>query len=258
MLKMEFGNTDNNKILLNLQRLLSQRFSAFRLKISSCILCGNACQHHPLLCQFCQADLPYFNYQLLPYDLLSWPAVTKLIPKNNFDHLIAIAPYVWPLDTWITQLKYQHKTELAELLSYLLIDHWHNYLDIEKANITPDNTLVLSVPLHLKKWQTRGFNQAHLIARKFSKAFDYPYQANVVIREKCTENQVGKSGLDRRKNLKNAFGLYLGKGESLPKNIILIDDVVTTGTTANEICKLLKNRGVQSITLLCISLAIPN
>lgn len=257
MLKMEFGNALHSTILKNLTRTIHQQFSIFRLKISCCLLCGNNCQHHPLLCQFCQADLPYFNYQYLPYDLLTWPAVTKLIPKNNFDHLIAIAPYVWPFDTWISQLKYQHKTELAELLSYLLINHWHNFLTIEKINLTPANTLVISVPLHIKKWQTRGFNQAHLIARKFAKTFEYPYQANVVTRERCTENQVGKSGFERRKNLKNAFNVNLDQMTDLPKNIILIDDVVTTGTTANEICKLLKKKGVQRITLLSICIAIP-
>ena len=254
---MEFGNALNSTILKNLGQTISQQFGTFRLKISCCLLCGNNCQTHPLLCQFCQADLPYFNYQYLPFDLLTWPAVTKLIPKSNFDHLITIAPYVWPFDTWISQLKYQHKTELAELLSQLLINHWHNLLSVENVDLTPTNTLVVSVPLHIKKWQTRSFNQAHLIARKFAEKFEYPYQASIVTREKCTENQVGKSGFERRKNLKNAFSVNLDQMTDLPKNIILIDDVVTTGTTANEICKLLKKKGVQRITLLSICIAIP-
>ena len=254
---MEFGRARSSKILLNLQRKLSRQFTNFRLKVSCCILCGNACQHHPLLCQFCQADLPYFNFQHVPYDLLSWPAITKLIPKKHFDHLLAIAPYVWPFDTWISQLKYQHKTEMAELLSYLLIKLWQRYLDDEKPRLSQVNPLVISVPLHLKKWQSRGFNQAHLIAQKFAEGVGYHYQADLVIREKCTENQVGKSGIERRKNLHNAFSLYLNSAVDLPTHVILIDDVVTTGTTANEICKLLKKRGVQSITLLGICLAIP-
>jgi predicted amidophosphoribosyltransferase len=73
-----------------------------------------------------------------------------------------------------------------------------------------------------------------------------------------TESQVGKSGAERRKNLNQAFSLNIKPKESLPEHVILIDDVVTTGTTANEICKLLKKSGVQSITLLSLCLAIPS
>ncbi|TWX71418.1 ComF family protein [Colwellia sp. C1TZA3] len=255
---MEFSSKRNREIGLTLQQTLRQEMQKIRLQISCCSLCGNACQHHPLLCQYCQADLPYFNHQHLPYDLLLWPAVTKLIPIKHFDHLLAIAPYVWPFNTWISQLKYQHKTELAELLTYLLIHHWQQYLSLEHANLTPDNTLILAVPLHLKKWQERGFNQADLIARKFAQGFGYFYQADLVIRKKLTESQVGKSGIERRKNLKQAFSLNIKPKARLPEHIILIDDVVTTGTTANEICKLLKKSGVQSITLLSLCLAIPS
>ncbi|MBA6391607.1 ComF family protein [Colwellia sp. BRX10-3] len=255
---MEFGNKFNSEIMLTFQQTFRQQLKNLRLKVSCCSLCGNACLHHPLLCQYCQADLPYFNYQHLPYDLLSWPAITELIPIKHFDHLLAIAPYVWPFDTWISQLKYQHKTEMAELLSYLLINHWQQYLRVDKVNLTPENTLIIAVPLHLNKWQERGFNQAHLIARKFAQGFDYVYQAELITREKLTESQVGKSGVERRKNLKNAFSLNLCAKVKLPANVILIDDVVTTGTTANEICKLLKDSGVQNITLLCICLAIPS
>ena len=255
---MEFSSKSHKEMLLTLQQTLGQEIKRISLKISCCSLCGNTCQHHPLLCQYCQADLPYFNHQHLPYDLLLWPAVTKLIPIKHFDHLLAIAPYVWPFNTWISQLKYQHKTELAELLSYLLIHHWQQYLSLEQTNLTPDNIWIVPVPLHLKKWQERGFNQADLIARKFAQNFGYLYQADLVIRKKLTESQVGKSGAERRKNLKQAFSLNIKPKASLPEHVILIDDVVTTGTTANEICKLLKKNGVQNITLLSLCLAIPS
>lgn len=255
---MEFSSKINREIILALPQIFRQQFKNIQLKVSCCSLCGNTCQKHPLLCQFCQADLPYFNHQHIPYDLLSWPAITKIIPIKHFDHLLAIAPYIWPFDTWISQLKYQHKTALAELLSYLLINHWQQYLNADTVNFTSDNTLIVAVPLHLKKWQARGFNQAHLIARKFAQYFNYEYQAELVTREKLTESQVGKSGIERRKNLKNAFSLNINSAAKFPTNIILIDDVVTTGTTANEICKLLKKSGVQNITLLSICLAIPS
>jgi len=255
---MEFTRKFNSAMLVALKHSLHHQINNLKLQISCCILCGNTCQKHPLLCQYCQADLPYFNHQLLPYDLLSWPAIAQLIEKNDFDHLVSIAPYVWPFSNWISLLKYQHQTELAELLSYLLVRHWQDYLRVDKPNLTADNTLILAVPLHLKKWQVRGFNQAHLIARRFALHFSYHYQTDVIVRDKQTENQVGKSGIARRKNLKNAFSINLQTPLKLPRHVILIDDVVTTGTTANEICQLLKHNGVQAITLLSICLALPH
>ncbi|MGB1261788.1 MAG: ComF family protein [Cognaticolwellia sp.] len=243
---MEFGNGFKHYI------------NRVKLQLSCCTLCGNACQQHPLVCQYCLADLPYFDKNTVGYDLLLWPAIAEIIPKKDFDHLLAIAPYVWPFDTWINQLKYQHKTELAALLAHLMVKLWQQYLSAEQPNIIPDNTLILAVPLHIKKWQARGFNQAHLIARQFAKSFHYDYQTDLIIRQKFTENQVGKSGVARRKNLKSAFEFNPDVEGKLPEHVILIDDVVTTGTTANEICRLLKKRGVQGITLLSICLALPS
>ena len=254
---MEFTSKNIDKALLTFKHLIQQKFKQVRLKVSSCILCGNSCAIHPLLCQYCQADLPYFKHPHIPYNLLNWPAIKQLIPKSHFHHLLAVAPHVWPFDGWVSQLKYGHKTEFAELLSYLLVLHWQRYLNDEQPNVNANNTLITAVPLHLKKWQSRGFNQAHLIARKFAQNFAYPYCSDIVIRQRRTENQVGKSGKERRQNLKNAFVLNHSALEKLPTHVILIDDVVTTGTTANEICQLLKKNGVQTITLLCISLALP-
>lgn len=258
MLKMEFSRIRDGALIIRAQQNLRKYFTRFKLKVSCCCLCGNSCQKHPLICQYCQADLPYFKYPLVPYDLLQWPAIAALIPQKNIDHLIAVAPYVWPFDTWISQLKYQYKTEISVLLSFLLIQHWQRYIITNPASFIHDDIVILAVPLHIKKWQARGFNQAHLIANNFAKAFGYDYQTHGLIREKYTENQVGKSGVERRKNLKNAFSCELSQLAKLPKHVILIDDVVTTGTTANEICQLLKKQGVQKITLLTLCIALPN
>jgi ComF family protein len=258
MLEMEFGNKLNSEVYLQVKRALPKVIKKIRLLISCCTLCGNTCQDHPLLCQYCQADLPYFKQTLLPFNLLQWPAITQLLPKAKFDHLLCIAPYQWPFSMWINQLKYQGRTELAELLSYLLSHHWQAYLRTLDSEIISDKLVVMSVPLHISKWQQRGFNQAHLMAKHFAKHFGYQYQAEFLIRNKLTQSQVGKSGVERRKNLANAFSINPESSLEQTDHIVLIDDVVTTGTTANEICKLLKKRGVQNITLLSLCLALPS
>lgn len=257
MLKMEFDSKLNKGIVLDSKQTLSLTIKKISLLMSCCILCGNACQQHQLLCQYCQTDLPYFKRNLLGFDLLLWPAIKQILPQAKFDHLLSLAPYQWPFSTWINQLKYQGKTELANLLAYLLILHWQQYNDLLRRQTIPSKVLVLSVPLHITKWHQRGFNQAHLIAKRFAKQLCYNYQPETLIRSKATESQVGKSGVERRKNVANAFIINPTSSITSFDHVILIDDVVTTGTTANGICKLLKKRGVQTVTLLSLCLALP-
>ncbi len=227
------------------------------LILSSCDLCGNKCQEYPLICQFCLQDLPTFNYPIISSDLLNWPAINKLIPKQAFDHLYSLSPHTWPYSQWIGSLKYNGRFELAGLLARLLNDSWQtNIKSINKLNDQPKPELVLAVPLYLTKWQFRGYNQAHLIAKKFAKYSGIKYKNNVISRILETEAQVGKTGTKRRKNIKNAFAINTQIME-LPKHVILIDDVVTTGTTVNEISTLLKRNGVEIVSVMSVTIALP-
>lgn len=254
---MEFGNTPNFKNLSVLLSHISKYINKCKLAFSSCGLCGNTCQQHPLLCQYCEADLPLFKKELLGYDLLQWPAINQLLAPYQFNHLFCLSAYIWPFDTWINQLKYHYRIELAPLLGNLLAAQWQ---PIESAYLDNDNEkpIVVSIPLHIKKWQQRGFNQAHLIAKIFATNLRYQYVPELLIRRKATSSQVGKTGEERRKNLTQAFEINTTKYCDIAKHVILVDDVVTTGTTANEVCKLLRNAGVQKITLLSVCLALPN
>lgn len=229
----------------------------YSLVFSSCDLCGNKCQEHLLLCDHCLNDLPKFNYRLISADLLNWPAVNQLISRQSFDHLHCLSPHEWPFDKWIGSLKYHGRFELAGLLARLLNNSWQkniNNLHIDENQPKPE--LVLAVPLHIKKWQYRGYNQAHLIAKRFARYSGIKYSSDVISRVVATDSQVGKTGAERRKNISNAFEL-IKPLPSLPKHVILIDDVVTTGTTVNEISDLLKQSGVEIVTVLSITISLP-
>lgn len=89
---MEFGNKINNEVILDLQQMIPRIIKKLRLLISCCTLCESACQQHPLLCQYCQTDLPCFKQDLIGFDLLLWPAINQLLPKTSFDHLLCLAP----------------------------------------------------------------------------------------------------------------------------------------------------------------------
>lgn len=248
-------------VWMQLKKVFNNLLKQGLLNISCCDLCGANVSNvilakkvlkQSLLCQHCLDDLPFFNLDLLQANLLSWPAIYRALPNIHFDCLLALTPYISPVDHWLRQFKYQGRFEFSTLFSALLgnilTEQWAT------AENTPD--LVLSVPLHMSKWQERGFNQAHLIAEKLAKAIKLPYLPSALMRIKKNASQVGKTGSQRRKNLRNAFAL----ASPLPaqvKHILLVDDVVTTGSTASEISKLLKDSGIEKVTLVTVCVSLP-
>ncbi len=243
----------------------------FLLTLTCCDLCGSRCESNRLLCTSCLNQLPRFKTDLIQGDLLNWPAINKALPKVQFDHLVCLAPYQKPFDTWIGQLKYRGRFELGRFFADLLVTHWHS-LHEQYSLSTPD--LILSVPLHINKWQSRGYNQAHLIAQQFADQINIPYLPELLVRMKPTQSQVGKSGKVRRKQLTKAFeishiqshiqpyiqphiGKHKGLSLNLPKHVLLIDDVVTTGATTSEISRCLKKAGVEKVTVLAVCLTLP-
>lgn len=247
---MELDNKFGERFLVTLSKNIAKLLKATQYSLSECELCKSHHLIHPLLCRHCYEDLPLFSYQHLHKNLLNWPAIDKLFPQRAFEQLLCLSPYVTPFDHWLKQLKYQQRFELADLFGFLLAQLWRN------QKLEYDDVTLLSVPIHIKKWQQRGFNQAHLIAKAFTKRTNLPYLDNALIRSSYCESQVGQSGKQRRKNLKNAFQLSKTI-KKWPSHIILVDDVITTGTTTNTICKLLKKKGVKRITVLTVALTLP-
>lgn len=206
-----------------------------------------------LVCQHCLDDFPFFDYTLVQANLLSWPAIHRALPKIHFDSLFSLTPYINPMSRWLKQYKYQGRFEFSFFFSMLLSMQWQSAM---KALNTPMPDLILSVPLHCHKWQVRGYNQSHLIAKSFAKSTKLPYLASALVRIKKNDSQVGKTGAERRKNLHGAFTLTAPLPVQV-KHVLLIDDVITTGSTASEISQVLKQAGVEKVTLITICLSLP-
>ena len=219
--------------------------------ISQCDLCGNNVQTNLLICDTCFADLPLFNQNITQTDLLNWPAINRALPDVYFDHLFCLSPYLSPFTHWLPQFKYKGRFELSTLFVDLLYQQWQK-VGSQYANVD----LVLSVPLYISKWQARGYNQAHLIAEKLAKKIAVPYQASILQRIKHNESQVGQTGKQRRRNLADTFMLVEPLSQNV-NHVVLVDDVVTTGSTASEISKILKKAGVAKVTLVTVCLTLP-
>ncbi len=239
-----------SKLKNNCQSQVQAYYQRLRLTFSQCDLCGNAPQQHPLICSACLADLPLFKQIIIQGDLLNWPAVNRSLPNIHFDHLFCLSPYLAPFNHWLSQLKYQGRFEVASLFAALLAKKW------QQTQLTSSVDLILSVPLHISKWQLRGYNQAHLIAKPFSQQLQLPYQGSALTRVKKNTSQVGQTGKQRRNNLANAFTLRQPLTNEV-KHVVLVDDVLTTGSTASEISKLLKCTGVEKVTVVTVCLTLP-
>lgn len=174
--------------------------------------------------------------------------------ENNLDDLYFACDYENSLvKNLIQKFKYPPLIkELAKDLAALVISH---FLMLErKPNFS--NFLIIPVPLSKRKIKWRGFNQAEEIAKKIAKFFKIPLISDCLIKKRETEAQVNLSEKERKENLKSAF--WIREKEKIQgKNILLIDDIFTTGSTLKECAKVLKENGAEKVIGIVVAKAKP-
>ncbi len=143
-------------------------------------------------------------------------------------------------------MKFANAIELAPLLARLLLLHW---LDMYWRGGVAKPERIICVPLHQKRCWQRGFNQSALIARPLAHWLGCHYQNDTLQRVRATPPQRLLSAKARRRNLKAAFRLPT---PLYGQHIALLDDVVTTGSTCDEISKMLMAQGAASVQVWCI------
>lgn len=218
---------------------------------SPCLWCSLPVeQHQALLCDGCEQALPQLPYQLCHYNLLWLPAVSAGLPDTHFDSLLSLGWYQLPYQHWIRRWKFHDDRFAAALLQQQFQALLLRY---QKAGLSLPEAIVY-VPMSAKKERKRGFNQARILAECAAEQLQLPL-LHVLKRSKETTSQVGLNRQQRQQNLTGAFQLLTT--ESLPAHLALIDDVVTTGTTANQLAKLLKQHGVSQLSLWTLAVT-PN
>ena len=161
-----------------------------------------------------------------------------------------------PIKKAIWFIKYKNKKNLisifSEILYYVIIEELSELKMMENFQ----EPILIPIPLSKKRYRERGFNQAELLCKKIIKLDQHKYlrlEKNILIKTKETKHQV--SIKNRQERLKNLSGSFTVKNnETLKgKNIILIDDVTTTGATLNEARKTLKKAGVNKVFAFTIA-----
>ena len=216
-----------------------------QLTTASCILCHASLQdeQQPLcLCQHCLNDLPVITHSCpqcgnaLKTDIHGLCGRCQTHPPV-IDKTFSLFHYKPPMNYLIKQLKFNHSIITADLLGKLMAEA------IIQQNTTCPEALI-ATPLHTKRLRQRGYNQAIEIAKPLAKKLNIPLLTDTLIRNKHNRPQTECSAKERKTNLRNSFSCVSPLSYS---SIAIIDDVISTGTTVNEIAKVLKKNGAKTV-----------
>lgn len=232
-----------NNFLRSLARLLPTR----------CLLCGMDVPHGFVdnstdcgICPDCLAELPLVRHPC-PLCALPLPAADALAcgaclsRPPPYVRCVSATLYATPADRLIAALKYRSQLPVARALTPLLI---------AQIGAAPSVDVILPVPLHWQRRWRRGFNQAEVIANELARSLGIEMQARWLRRHHTTPAQQTLTADARRRNLRGAF---IVTGPVTQKRIALVDDVVTTASTATELTHALLKAGATSVEVWCLA-----
>ena len=223
--------------------------SIFRQTIlPTCLLCGGetTVQH---LCGGCLDVLPWHTQPHCPQCATPTPdgqvcgGCLKRPPA--FDRTVAALVYAFPLDRLIPRLKYHGRLAVAPVLGECLA---------QAAAAHPQPDRLLAMPLHAARVRERGFNHATEIAREVAQQLGIPLDTASCRRIRDTPPQQGLKHDARRRNVRGAFTC---SGGIEGQHIALIDDVMTTGTSLDELAATLKRAGAREVTCWVVARTLP-
>ena len=168
-------------------------------------------------------------------------------PHTHFEKHFYLFPYEGIIREKLIQYKFQNQSYLSTFFAKILQNHEKMSRLLEKYDI------IIPVPMYSKKEKLRGYNQTVLIAREIAKAYrNLIYDGKSLQKIKDTKMQSSLNKTERRKNIKNAYKV-VNQQKIKDKKIILLDDIYTTGATANECSKVLKQSGAKEILVVTIA-----
>lgn len=220
-----------------------------------CMLCGGGSGSH-FLCDSCHAALPMLPAAHCPVCAQALPGADHsanlpcgrcLSHPPSFDATIARYVYEFPLDEVIQALKYRHRLASAHFLGNALIEA------IMKSPTAQKPDLIMPVPLSMERLAERGFNQSLEIAKPLARHLGVAINTSALQRVRHTQPQVQLPWKARAKNIRRAF---ICRQRLDGQHVWVIDDVMTTGATLNEIAGALKALGAAHVTNVVVARAL--
>ncbi len=213
----------------------------------SCLLCAAPHPGDLPLCPACLADLPWLRTACprcaMPGETPGLCGSCATGPPP-FDMAVAPFLYRFPVDTMVRRFKFQRRLWWVRVLGECVA---------ARAALLPRPACLVPVPLHWRRRCVRGYNQALEIARVAGARLDLPVDYRLLRRTRAGPRQAQLSAEQRRRNLRGAFELT--RAPSV-RSIAIVDDVMTTGTTAGEITRVLKRAGVTQVQIWTAARAV--
>jgi ComF family protein len=216
-----------------------------------CLGCDKAVATADALCPDCFRALRPITAPLCP--VLGLPFAASLGPEARSAEAIADPPpferarsaviYNEVARALVGKLKYGDRPELARFCARLMVQAGHELF-------APDAVLV-PVPLHRRRHLSRRYNQSTELGRALARLTGLPLFPSLVSRRRNTPHQVGLSGEARRRNVAGAFAAHPDSARLLRgRRVILVDDVITTGSTVKAVTRALKSGGAERVDVL--------
>lgn len=220
------------------------KYIQFKLLPGCCLLCGKLSAVQQDLCPACRSRLPVNDHhcrncaQPLPSSIPLKSLCGRCQKKPPFfDHCFAPFRYQDELTSLHHDFKFHHKLAAGRLMAELMCERL-----AEPSSQLPQ--LLIPVPLHSRRLRERGFNQAQELARILSVRLSIPVDLHRLCRTRNTSAQSSLPKKERQQNIRNSFALT---AKIDTPHVAIIDDVMTTGLTVNEITKILRASGVAKI-----------
>ena len=200
-----------------------------------CGICGKLDKEY--LCKRCQ--------KMLENETI-WEIKQNVNPYIFFQEFISIFKYQGIIREKIIDYKFNEKSYLYKTFVNFLLKNQKVFEKIESYD------KIIPVPISSKRKKERGYNQSLLIAREISKKTEIQLQLDCLVK---TRNTIEQSKLNKQEREKNAQNVYELKNKEIIKNkkILLLDDIYTTGNTANSCCKILKQAKPKKIGVIVLA-----
>ncbi len=198
------------------------------------------------ICTSCLYQLPYTDYHLYTENRVARQFWGRVPVKAAMAMLYFKKES--SVQRLIHQLKYKHQTGIGIYLGQLLGERLTQSILYKKVD------LIIPVPLHPKKQRERGYNQSSCIAKGIATQLTVPVLEHLLKKEIETSSQTHKSRYERYENMKAVFSIT-AKTDISGKNLLLVDDVITTGATLEACANLLLENGAASVSIACLCFA---
>ena len=205
---------------------------------------GSLVKGEEIFCTRCIAEFPKTNYHLQPAN----PVEARLAGRLPVKHAWAFLKFRKGgiVQHLLHQLKYKNHPEVGVALGKIF-GH-----ELRLAGLASDFDIIIPVPLHELRKRKRGYNQSAKLAEGLSFAMDTPWDETVSIRKMKTNTQTKKTKMERWENVRNVFSLSESKSLA-GKRILLVDDIITTGSTLEACGQHLISAGCQELSVACIA-----